>query len=300
MSPILVTALVAVPAGALAYWVTRQWPRRDPLAPRLAPDVIEHAVRRHPRARRLLRSRFDPASETGLLLTAALAGAIVALTGVGLLARMIHSGSGLASYDLAFARWGGGHATKASTRGLQLVSLLGGYPVLIGLSIVVAGLEYRRGAGNAVVAMLALVVGGQFAVVSLVKAFVNRPRPDILRLTGFSGASFPSGHAAAATAAFAAYSLLLGRRRSPAVKAALAGAAAAVATAVASTRVLLGVHWFTDVLAGVAVGWVWFTVISIAFGGRILRFGAPVAQAEAVRHAIETKSTGSSTASLNS
>ena len=43
---------------------------------------------------------------------------------------------------------------------------------------------------------------------------------------------------------------------------------------VAGTRVLLGVHWLTDVLAGLAVGWAWFALWSIAFGGRLLEFGA--------------------------
>ena len=37
---------------------------------------------------------------------------------------------------------------------------------------------------------------------------------------------------------------------------------------------LLDVHWLTDVIAGLALGWAWFAVCSIAFGGRILRFGA--------------------------
>jgi membrane-associated phospholipid phosphatase len=54
----------------------------------------------------------------------------------------------------------------------------------------------------------------------------------------------------------------------------------AVAVTVAGTRVLLGVHWLTDVLAGLAVGWAWFALWSIAFGGRLLHFGAPAELAD--------------------
>ena len=50
------------------------------------------------------------------------------------------------------------------------------------------------------------------------------------------------------------------------------------------TRVLLGVHWLTDVIAGLAMGWAWFAMSSIAFGGRVLRFGRPVEIAE---HAVD-------------
>jgi undecaprenyl-diphosphatase len=110
----------------------------------------------------------------------------------------------------------------------------------------------------------------------MTKLLVGRPRPDIARLTGFSGSSFPSGHAATAAATFAAVAFLIGRGRSQWVKAIAAGVAFGIATAVAASRVLLGVHWFTDVLAPLALGWGWFALCSIAFGGRILRFGGPV------------------------
>ena len=290
MLPVVADLLVAVPPAAAVYAATRKWPHRDPAAPRLRPEVIADNVVRHPRLSRLLRSRVDPAKETGLLLTAALVGATFCVTGVGLLVRMIHSNSGLASYDLAFARWGAHNASQISTSGLKLISLLGGYQALAVLSVVVAAVEFRRGMGRSVVPFLVLTVAGQFLVINAVKAVVNRPRPDIARLTGFSGASFPSGHAAAAACSFAVFSLLLGRRRSPASKAVLAAVAAAITTAVAGSRVLLGVHWFTDVVAGIAIGWAWFTLISLAFGGRILRFGAPVVQAEAVQQLLDSPS----------
>ncbi|MGE0728906.1 MAG: phosphatase PAP2 family protein, partial [Acidimicrobiia bacterium] len=62
----------------------------------------------------------------------------------------------------------------------------------------------------------------------------------------------------------------------------LAAVAVAVGVAVAATRVLLGVHWLTDVLAGIGLGAAWFAVVSIAFGGRLLRFGAPIELAERI------------------
>ena len=59
----------------------------------------------------------------------------------------------------------------------------------------------------------------------------------------------------------------------------LAGVAAGIAVAVAASRVLLDLHWLTDVIAGLMLGWAWFAVCAIAFGGRILRFGAAASTA---------------------
>jgi membrane-associated phospholipid phosphatase len=62
----------------------------------------------------------------------------------------------------------------------------------------------------------------------------------------------------------------------------LAGGAVAIAVAVAESRVLLGVHWLSDVIAGLAFGWAWFAICAIAFGGRFLTFGAPAEAASRV------------------
>ena len=65
-------------------------------------------------------------------------------------------------------------------------------------------------------------------------------------------------------------------------RAAITGGAVAIAVAVAASRVLLDVHWLTDVIGGLALGWAWFAICGIAFGGRLLRFGAGAEVAEAV------------------
>jgi membrane-associated phospholipid phosphatase len=194
----------------------------------------------------------------------------------------VRTHTGLARYDDWLARFGAEHATSASTTLLRDVSLLGGTAGIVLAALAVAVVEWRRARSTALVGFLVLTVAGQFALANAVKAVVERARPDIDRLTGFAGTSFPSGHATAAAACYMAFALLLGRQRPVKVKAALAAGAAAIAAGVASTRVLLGVHWFTDVLAGLLLGWGWFALCSIAFGGRLLRFGAPVEQAEVV------------------
>jgi undecaprenyl-diphosphatase len=113
-------------------------------------------------------------------------------------------------------------------------------------------------------------------VTNLIKFGVGRVRPAIDPLAGFSGDSFPSGHSASAAATFAACALLLGRRQPRWLQCTLTGVAGGLAVGVASSRVLLGVHWLTDVIAGLALGWGWFALSAVAFGGRMLHFGAPV------------------------
>jgi len=246
----------------------------------LASAQIHKTVQRHPHLRAYLRSRIDPAVATGLALTAAIVTFVAATTVIGILAAMARSNTGLAQYDPHIASWAAQHTTASSTPILRFMSQFGGALFVIPLAIVVAAIESLRLRSRAVWTFLLLVVGGQFLLANSVKFFVNRARPTLHQLTGFSGKSFPSGHATAAAATYAAFALLFGSRRSLNTKTILAGSAAAIAVVIAGTRVLLGVHWLTDVIAGLILGWAWFAVGSLAFGGRFLRFGAPIETAE--------------------
>lgn len=282
MDVVLLLLGIAAAAGLLVWALVSHWPNHDPAAPRLTAEsaVLASEVARRARLPARWRARLDPGVFTGLALTLAVAAAVLGTAAAGILLLMVRTETGVAQYDLSFARWGATHATADSTTMLRRLSDLGGTLGIVGLTVIVGIAEYRRLANKAIPALLVLTVGGQFAVVALVKAIVDRARPDLAQLTGFSSSSFPSGHAAAAAATFAVIALLLGRRRSRHARAMLAGTAVALAVTVAGTRVLLGVHWLTDVLAGLAVGWAWFALWSIAFGGRLLHFGAPAELAD--------------------
>ena len=124
------------------------------------------------------------------------------------------------------------------------------------------------------------------------KQLTDRVRPTFNPAAATLGPSFPSGHSATAAAFYATAALLLGRRRGRPTRAVLTGLAAGLAVAVAASRVLLDVHWLTDVIAGLALGWGWFALCAIAFGGRILRFGAAAETAARVvgsREAVASK-----------
>jgi undecaprenyl-diphosphatase len=132
---------------------------------------------------------------------------------------------------------------------------------------------------------LIAVTIGQTLMSGLIKDLLDRVRPTANPIAHTLGPSFPSGHTTGAAACFAAFALVLGRGRSRNVQSLLAGAAVFVAIAVAASRVLLGVHWLTDVIGGLALGWAWFALCSIAFGGRLLRLGAPIEAATRVSEA---------------
>jgi undecaprenyl-diphosphatase len=243
----------------------------------------EHAAEELFRARaaRFLRRRLDPEAATGLALTVALALIFAAALGFGLVAEMVTSRTGLYRLDASAAAWGAEHASPTSTRVLSTITWLGATVTVLSVSVALGVLEWVERRRLAVLAFMVMVVAGQNLIANLVKVLVDRDRPPVPHLAPSSGFSFPSGHTAAAAAAWAAVALVLGRGRPVRVKAWLGAGAAVLTVAVAASRVLLGVHWLTDVIGGAALGFGWFVVCSVAFGGALLHFGAPAERVEA-------------------
>ena len=167
---------------------------------------------------------------------------------------------------------------------------LGGTWFVLALGVVVCVVEYLRVPNRWIPFFLLTVLVGEVVLVNAVKQLLDRVRPTFNPIAETLGPSFPSGHSATAAALYAAVALVLARRRSPRSRSLLAGAAVAVAIGVAASRVLLGVHWLSDVVAGLAFGWGWFALCAIAFGGRFLTFGQPAKKAARVAEHAEAGS----------
>ncbi len=277
MTLVIVGLLAIVVAAGTALLVERH-PDADPADPVPEPETVRAEGRRHPGLQHFLRARFDPATATGLGLTLALAAIAAAAVVLGALLSSVDRGTGFAQWDQSAAEWGAARTSDSAGTVLRAITELGSSKLVIPLAVVVAVLEVRRLPSRALAPFLACAIGGTIVIYNVLKMVVDRDRPEIGQLAGFAGSSFPSGHTATTAVAYAAFALVLGRRRSVGVRAALAGAAAAITVAVAATRVLLGVHWVTDVVGGVAVGWSVFAATALAFGGRLLHFGAPAEQ----------------------
>lgn len=232
-------------------------------------------IRHAPSSLRPLVRRVDRRIVGGVAVAASLLVVAIGGVAVGTIFDAVDNERGVADWDESAAEWGASHATDASTRLLQLFTHLGGTAGLLAIMVAVGLVQVVRRRTWGPLLYLLVVGFGVVGLNNILKIAVDRDRPTIAQLAGHSGSSFPSGHSAAAAACWAAIALVLFRRASRRARAVAAGGAVFIAVGVATTRVLLGVHWLTDVIAGVIVGWCWFGLMTVVFGGRLLRFGEP-------------------------
>jgi undecaprenyl-diphosphatase len=208
------------------------------------------------------------------MLCAALAFILASGIMVGVLALLVRENSGLLSIDRSAAAWSNDHASGVVTSSLNVITDLGATWTVVALAVVLGTIEFLRTRNPWIAPFLVVLLAGEGLLTLTVKDVVDRVRPTLNPIAHTLGPSFPSGHSATAAAFYAGAAFLIGRHRRQTGRALLAALAATIAVAVAASRVLLDVHWLSDVLAGLALGWSWFLVCTIAFGGTRLRYGA--------------------------
>lgn len=195
------------------------------------------------------------AARGGRVLLAALV--VLGATAAGVLER-----DELISIDRPVTSFVFAHREHWLTSTLEIATWAGSAWVLVPV-LAVLGLVLRRLTGSwTPLAFLAAALAGASTLSNTFKLVIARPRPDAEALVDALGYSFPSGHATAAMAGWLGAAVVLGAvttRR--ARKVALVAAALLIAAVVGVSRVYLGVHEPTDVLAGWALGACWLAVV---------------------------------------
>ena|SRR6267378_2934104 len=190
-----------------------------------------------------------------------LCSAVLGLVLLGWLAEEVLSGPAR-GMDLAFRDWLHQHVTAGRTRAAFAFSRMGdrvlGAGLLVSLIVFVL-LRWRRAAG-----WMAVTMGGAVALNLAMKWGFHRPRPVPFFGTVPDPYSFPSGHS---LLSFCFYGVLAGliadRIDSRAAQAALWAAAATLIAGIGLSRIYLGVHYPSDVIAGYLTAAVWVSTILV-------------------------------------
>lgn len=190
--------------------------------------------------------------------TAGVLAAVVA----GVLAEEVLGHYGLARADPHVTAWLVAHRVDWLTHVLKVVTWLGSLAVIIPVAVLAGLFFVLRWHRWRPVVLLAVTIAGAVSLYNVVKHLVGRPRPPPAIWIGhFSGASFPSGHAAQSVGCYATLALILCAGRSRWVKIGVCSLAVLVILVVGFSRIYLGAHWLTDVLAGYALGTAWVAVV---------------------------------------
>jgi undecaprenyl-diphosphatase len=156
---------------------------------------------------------------------------------------------------------------------------LGGYAILTLLTSAAVIYLLMAGKRGAAILVLVSIVGGALLSTGLKMGF-ERPRPDLVpHAARVYTASFPSGHAMLSAITYLTLGALLTRvEKSRRISAFIMGLAIVMTLLVGVSRVYLGVHWPSDVLAGWSIGaaWAslcWFVALQLQKRGQVEKPG---------------------------
>jgi undecaprenyl-diphosphatase len=209
------------------------------------------------------------------------------VTGLSLLlaaAAAIDHGSVLLIWDEPIQRWVESNRTSGLETVLRGFSKMGSTIVVFGSFAVIVAATATRCRVWALAFAVAVLVRPLFEFA--VKELVGRDRPDLDRLIAGNGPSHPSGHVLAAVTLWGLLpplvALITNRRW---IWWTTVAVSATLILGISASRVYLGVHWFSDIVQGLLLGWLYLAVIETLYlnrhAGRSCR-GTPLPDTTAI------------------
>jgi undecaprenyl-diphosphatase len=235
------------------------------MADRVSSHARSHARRRWRSLTRFLAARLDPHSSLGLWLTLDVVLLAGAVWGFGGLLEEVLDREALVRWDVSRVRWLRAHASPIGDRIFAAVTVLGSPGNYVVAAAVALWLLWRR-ERFLLLTLLAGTAGGKLLEIAL-KTTIHRHRPtEAAALLSGHTFSFPSGHAMNATVCYAlvAFVLATALESRVRVRARWYATAAAIALAVAFSRIYLGMHFPSDVLGGLVAGVAWVVLCMAA------------------------------------
>jgi undecaprenyl-diphosphatase len=162
------------------------------------------------------------------------------------------------AFDTAVLRWiGARHSPFFTTLMTEVTPLGTGVVVLTIVGVAAAflwGTVHKHSAR-----LLLAATAGSILLNNVLKLYFDRPRPEVFeRLTHTASSSFPSGHAMSATVVYGTVGYLLARlHKRPWARAVTLLLAVTMILLICFSRLYLGVHYPSDVLAGIIIGLAW-------------------------------------------
>ncbi|HEV7535476.1 MAG TPA: bifunctional DedA family/phosphatase PAP2 family protein [Acidimicrobiia bacterium] len=266
----LLLFLLVVLGAAIALtarWIGRHQDRfRALAATQLNRPAVARLRSRYGRQLDFLARRLRPGGALGLSLTTSLAALVAVGWVLGALAQDVVVGDGSIRFDQPVLRWFVRHREPWLTTAMRIITTSGSSAVLIPLGLAI-GAWYRWGRHRPrPLTLLGAAYGGSFLLSQAVKALTDRARPPAnLAIGHFGGHAFPSGHATEAAAVYGMLAIVVAAG-TPRWRHKVAAWATAVMTVtiIGISRLYLAAHWFTDVLAGWALGSAWVLLLVAA------------------------------------
>jgi undecaprenyl-diphosphatase len=201
----------------------------------------------------------------GVLLSASLALALLGLWGLSILTEDVLEGD-TARFDRAVLVWLHDRATPWLDRAAVEITALGDTLVLVMVALVAATFLWLLGR-KAHAALLVVAVMGAGVITPVLKAVFDRPRPQVLEWRAHyaeSSAAYPSGHATMSMVTLVTVAFIIHRLSKRWWTGAVAGVLAGLLTlSIGASRLYLGLHFPSDVLAGYVVGFTWAVLCAL-------------------------------------